>query len=124
LLDGALRETGVDGSLVYNAVKHVKFTERGKRRIHQTPAGPGIAACRRWLEAEIAAVRPRLLVALGARAGQSLAGRAVPVNAERGRLTKTRRRMSMPGWCRICGKFHAGCSTTEPCFFAWLLRLR
>jgi DNA polymerase len=81
LLDRALRETGVGRSLVYvtNAVKHFKFTERGKRRIDQTPAGPEIAACRPWLEAEIAAVRPRLLVALGATAGQSLAGRAVRV---------------------------------------------
>ena len=97
LLDRALADAGVDRSLVYvtNAVKHFKFTERGKRRIHQTPAGPEIAACRPWLEAEIAAVRPRLLVALGGTAGQSLAGRIVRVNSERGRLTPHRWAESM-----------------------------
>lgn len=87
-LDEALREAGIDRRKVYitNAVKHFKFEPRGKRRIHARPNGGEIQACRFWLEREIAAVQPSLIVALGATAAQSLAGRPVGIMKERGRL--------------------------------------
>lgn len=88
LLDRALREAGIDRSQLYvtNAVKHFKFQQRGKRRIHEKPNLAEIAACHPWLEAEIEAVKPRLLVCLGATAARSVLGRAVKVMAERGRF--------------------------------------
>jgi uracil-DNA glycosylase len=86
LLDRALEEAGVDRGRAYvtNAVKHFKFEPRGKRRLHKRPNAGEIRTCRRWLLDEIAAIRPRLIVALGATAAQSLAGRAVPIGANRG----------------------------------------
>jgi DNA polymerase len=91
LLDRALDEAGVDRSLVYvtNAVKHFKWIERGKRRIHQKPNASEIAACRPWLEAEIEAVKPRAIVCLGATAAQALLGRAFRVTADRGKFFDT-----------------------------------
>ncbi len=88
LLDEAMVEAGVDRQQVYitNAVKHFKFVERGKRRLHQKPAGPEISACRPWLEAEVAALKPEILVCLGGTAAQSVMGRAVKVLTERGKL--------------------------------------
>jgi uracil-DNA glycosylase len=73
LLDRALGEVGVarTDACVANAVKHFKWQPRGKRRIHQRPNGTGIVACRCWLEAELAAVCPRIAVALGAIAGHA-----------------------------------------------------
>ena len=90
LLDRALVEAGIDRSEVYvtNAVKHFKFEPRGKRRIHKKPDRPEIEACKWWLEREIAVARPRLIVALGATAGQALYGRAVKVMSERGRISE------------------------------------
>ena len=87
LFDKALAEAGVDRSAAYvtNAVKHFKFERRGKRRIHQKPDGPEIAACRWWLEQELALVRPPLTVALGATAARSLFGKVVTISATRGR---------------------------------------
>jgi uracil-DNA glycosylase len=86
LLDRALADAGVDRTRVYvtNAVKHFKFEPRGKRRLHKRPNTSEIKICRQWLTAEIEAVRPRLIVALGATAAQSLAGRPMPVQANRG----------------------------------------
>ena len=86
LLDRALEQAGIprDAVFVSNAVKHFKFELRGKRRIHKTPTQREAAACRHWLEDEIALVRPEALVALGSTAARSLLGRAVPVMAERG----------------------------------------
>lgn len=86
LLDRALEAIGLarDSVFVSNAVKHFKFELRGKRRIHKTPNQREAAACRHWLEDEIALVRPRALVALGATAARSLLGRSVSVTAERG----------------------------------------
>jgi len=86
LLDRALAEAGIDRQIVYltNAVKHFKFEPRGKRRIHKKPDSAEIGACRPWLEAEIALVKPRILVCLGATAAQALLGRAVKVTAQRG----------------------------------------
>ncbi len=77
LLDRALRESGIERADAYvtNAVKHFKWEARGKRRIHQRPNGTEIMAFRGWLEAELAAVGPRVTVALGAVAGEALFGR-------------------------------------------------
>ena len=74
-----------DSVFVSNAVRHFKFELRGRRRIHKTPAQQEAAACAQWLEQEIALVRPRALVALGATAARSLLGRPVAVTRERGR---------------------------------------
>ena len=86
LLDRALAEAGIDRSQAYltNAVKHFKFTERGKRRIHKTPSRTEIVACRPWLDAELDRVRPELVVALGAVAAKSLLGQDFRVTKERG----------------------------------------
>ncbi|AEG91098.1 UdgX family uracil-DNA binding protein [Ramlibacter tataouinensis] len=87
LLDRALAQLGLprDEIFVSNAVKHFKFELRGKRRIHKSPSQREAAACLHWLEDEIALVRPRALVALGATAARSLMGRMVAVTAERGK---------------------------------------
>jgi DNA polymerase len=86
LLDEALDEAGVDRSRAYvtNAVKHFKWQGKGKRRIHQKPTWSESVACRPWLEAELAAVRPRVVVALGATAAQSLLGKDFRVTRQRG----------------------------------------
>ena len=88
LFDRALVEAGVERSRVYvtNAVKHFKFELRGKRRIHQKPDYQEILACKPWLQAEIELLDPRLIVALGATAAQSLLGRSVTIGKERGRF--------------------------------------
>jgi uracil-DNA glycosylase len=86
VLDEALVEAGIDRATTYvtNAVKHFKWQARGKRRIHAKPAWSELAACRPWLEAELAVVRPRVLVCLGATAAQSLLGRQFRVTRQRG----------------------------------------
>jgi DNA polymerase len=86
LLDEALAEAGIDRSRAYvtNAVKHFKWQGRSKRRIHQKPTWSESMACRPWLEAELAAVRPRVVVALGATAAQSLLGKGFRVTRQRG----------------------------------------
>jgi DNA polymerase len=80
VLDGALEAAGILRKDVYltNAVKHFKFEERGKRRIHKKPNSSEIAACRPWLEAEIDAVRPRVVVALGVTAARALGALKIP----------------------------------------------
>ena len=87
LLRETLVEAGIDVSAVYltNAVKHFKWTPRGKRRIHERPNREEILACRHWLEQELTAVRPRVLVALGATAAASLFGASVQVMRDRGK---------------------------------------
>lgn len=86
VLARGLEQAGIprDQVFVSNAVKHFKFELRGKRRIHKTPTQREVAACRHWLDDEIAIVQPQALVALGATAALSLLGRRVPVTAERG----------------------------------------
>jgi uracil-DNA glycosylase len=86
VFDDALSAAGIDRRLAYvtNAVKHFKWEARGKRRIHQKPNWSELSACRPWLDAELEAVRPRVLVALGATAAQSLLGRQFRVTKERG----------------------------------------
>lgn len=87
LLRDALDLAGIDVSTVYltNAVKHFKWRPQGKRRIHERPNREEILACRMWLEAELAAVKPRVLVALGATAAATLLGSSVRVTRDRGR---------------------------------------
>ncbi|HET7490094.1 MAG TPA: UdgX family uracil-DNA binding protein [Acidimicrobiales bacterium] len=86
VLDEALEAAGVDRSNVYitNAVKHFKWTARGKRRIHERPNRTEIVACRPWFDAELAIVSPRLVVVMGATAGQALWGPSFRVGASRG----------------------------------------
>jgi DNA polymerase len=86
LLDRALEEAGIDRRLVYvtNVVKHFKWEPRGKRRIHAKPNAAEIGACRPWLETEIALVKPRVLVCLGATAAQALLGKSYKVSRQRG----------------------------------------
>jgi uracil-DNA glycosylase family protein len=86
LFDRALDEAGIDRSLAYvtNVVKHFKWQARGKRRIHQKPNWSEIVACRPWLDAELAVVKPRVLVCLGATAAQALLGRQFRVTQHRG----------------------------------------
>ena len=88
LLDRCLAEVGIDRSQTYvtNVVKHFKWVPRGPRRIHSKPGAAEIEACFPWLEAEIAAVAPRIIVALGATAAQALFGKAFRVTRDRGRL--------------------------------------
>jgi uracil-DNA glycosylase len=91
LLDEALEEAGIDRADVYvtNAVKHFKWNAQGKRRIHQKPNWREISACRPWVEAELAVVKPLVLVCLGATAAQALLGREVRVTRDRGRLLES-----------------------------------
>ena len=88
LFDTALEEAGIDRKQTYvtNVVKHFKWEPRGKRRIHKKPNAPEIAACRPWLEAEIALIKPRVIVALGATAAQALLGPKFRVTKERGKF--------------------------------------
>jgi probable DNA metabolism protein len=87
MMDRAMEEAGIDRRTVYvtNAVKHFKFTPRGKRRIHQTPEVPEIQACNFWLDVERVHVQPRLLVLMGGSAARAVLGRAVTISRERGR---------------------------------------
>lgn len=86
LLNKAMVEAGLDREQIYvtNAVKHFKWIERGKRRIHAKPTGMEISSCRPWLEAELASIQPELVVCLGATAAQSLMGRDFRITSERG----------------------------------------
>jgi uracil-DNA glycosylase family protein len=86
VFDEALELAGIDRSLAYvtNAVKHFKWVARGKRRIHQKPNWSEMSACRPWLEAELEAIKPKVLVPLGATAGQALLGRDFRVTKQRG----------------------------------------
>jgi uracil-DNA glycosylase len=88
LLDQALEDVGIDRELAYvtNTVKHFKWTPRGKRRIHAKPNWSEIAACKPWLDAEVAVVRPRVIVCLGATAAQALLGRDFRVTRQRGEV--------------------------------------
>jgi DNA polymerase len=90
LLDEALLEAGIDRASTYvtNAVKHFKWEPRGKRRLHKTPAQREVDACRQWLEREIQAVRPVLILALGATAAKALLGAAFRITRDRGRLQR------------------------------------
>ncbi|TMG65067.1 MAG: UdgX family uracil-DNA binding protein [Chloroflexi bacterium] len=88
LLERALDEAGIDRRRVYitNAVKHFRFTRRGKRRLHEKPNAGQIRACRPWLDGEIEVVRPRIIVLLGATAAQAVMGPAFRVSKQRGEV--------------------------------------
>jgi len=91
VLDEALEAAGIPRDEVYvtNAVKHFKWEPRGKKRIHQKPTLSEVKACRPWLEAELALIKPRVIVCLGATAAQSLMGPAFRVTREHGRFFQT-----------------------------------
>jgi DNA polymerase len=91
LFDSALDEAGLDRSQTYvtNVVKHFKWEPRGKRRIHKKPNAGEISACRPWLEAEIAVVKPKVIVALGATAAQALLGPKFRVTKQRGEFIES-----------------------------------
>lgn len=91
LLGDALEEAGIDRRAVYvtNAVKHFRFEQRGKRRIHRKPGAGHLRACRPWLEAEIAVVRPHVLLCLGATAAEAVIGRGFRVTEHRGAFVDT-----------------------------------
>ncbi len=100
VLDQALERAGIDRSAAYvtNAVKHFRWksTDTGQRRLHQNPTTRHIAACAPWLSAELAAVRPRVVVALGATAGKALFGTGFKVTEQRGTIL---------GWPPAAGPF-------------------
>jgi DNA polymerase len=87
MLDRAMDEAGIDRRMIYvtNAVKHFKFTMRGRRRLHQSPEAPEIQACRFWLDVERVQLRPKLLVLMGGTAARAVLGRPVTIGRERGR---------------------------------------
>ncbi len=91
LLDQALEAAGIDREDAYvtNVVKHFKWEPRGKRRIHAKPNAQEIAACRPWLEAELAILKPRVVVCLGATAAQALLGRDFRVTQHRGEFVES-----------------------------------
>jgi DNA polymerase len=88
VLEDGYRQAGIDPAIVYttNIVKHFKWERRGKRRIHKTPSRREVVACQPWFAAELEAVRPRLVLVLGATAGRAVLGSGFRVNAERGRV--------------------------------------
>jgi uracil-DNA glycosylase family protein len=102
VLDQALAEAGIDRAQTYvtNAVKHFKWEPRGKRRLHKTPAQREIEACHQWLEREMAALKPGLIVCLGATAAKALLGPAFRITQARGQL------QSREGLAPIIGTFH------------------
>jgi uracil-DNA glycosylase len=91
LLDISLLDAGIDRKNVYvtNVVKHFKWEPRGKRRIHKKPSASEIAACRPWLDAEIASIRPAVIVCLGATAAQALLGKTFRVTTRRGEFIES-----------------------------------
>jgi len=91
LLRAKLEEAGIDVKRVYltNVVKHFKWEPRGKRRIHKKPVAAEIRACRPWIDAEIAALKPKIIVCLGATASQALLGRTFRVTQHRGELLES-----------------------------------
>jgi DNA polymerase len=91
VFDKALAELGLDRGEMYvtNAVKHFKFVERGKRRIHESPRLRELSACRPWLLAELDAVQPRVVVCLGASAAKSLLGAKFALMKDRGKVVSS-----------------------------------
>lgn len=110
ILNEALEEAGIDRkrTFVTNAVKHFGFTLRGKRRLHKKPNAAQIRACRPWLEAEVALVKPDVLMALGATAAQSLFGRDFRVTQRRGEIFRSE-------WAEQCmGTIHPSAILRAP----------
>src|SRR5881275_990258 len=112
IMDRALEEAGIDRKQVYvtNAVKHFKWEPRGKRRIHKKPNSREIAACRPWLEAELRIVRPKLVVAMGATAAQTIFGPAFRVTRERGKVLTPE---ALPN-CQVVATVHPSSLLRQP----------
>ena len=112
LLDRALEAAGIDRSAVYvtNTVKHFKWTPspNGKRRIHAKPDAREVAACKPWLEAELAVLRPKLVIALGATAAQALLGRSFKVTQHRGEV------FDLPPASRVTATIHPSAILRSP----------
>jgi uracil-DNA glycosylase family protein len=110
VLQRALESAGIDPADAYvtNAVKHFKFVVRGKRRIHVKPRVVELRACRPWLEAEVAVVKPSLIVALGASAAQSLLGRDFHLSDQRGNV------IEVAPWGRVSATVHPASILREP----------
>ncbi len=110
LLRGLMVEAGLDASAVYitNSVKHFSWEPRGKRRIHKTPAQREIAACEQWLDAEIAALRPRVIVALGAVALRALMPGRLTITGARGKT------LAHPAGARLIATFHPSAALRAP----------
>ena len=91
LLDKALAEAGIDRKTVYvtNVVKHFKWEPRGKRRIHKKPNAAEVTACRPWLEAEVAVIKPRAIICLGSTAAQAVIGSKFRVSIQRGQFVES-----------------------------------
>jgi DNA polymerase len=91
LLDTAFEQAGINRNDAYvtNAVKHFKWEPRGKRRIHQKPNAAEVAACRPWLDGELAAVKPEIVVCLGATAAQAILGKSFRVTKQRGEFLRS-----------------------------------
>ena len=102
MLDRALDEAGIERASVYvtNAVKHFKWEPRGKRRLHKTPAQREVAACRYWLERELAALGPRVIVALGATALRAV------LQDNDATLERTRHPVRSPDGCLVVATYH------------------
>jgi uracil-DNA glycosylase len=113
ILDRSLDEAGIgrDDLYVTNAVKHFKWTERGTRRIHQRPNGSEIRACRFWLDGELGAIRPRLVVLLGAVAGEAMFGSRYRVGEHKGKTEEA----SLGSWRGLAvGTIHPSAVLREP----------
>jgi DNA polymerase len=82
---------------VTNAVKHFRFTQSGKRRLHQTPGAEHVAACRPWLDAELALVNPELVVCLGATAAKAMFGPSFRITKQRGQLVPLEQQAALGG---------------------------
>jgi len=110
VLDEALEQAGIrrEDAYVTNAVKHFKFEERGKRRLHKKPAWSEIKACRPWLLAEIEVVRPEVIVCLGATAAQSLLGREFRITRQRGQW------ITPPGMVPVMATYHPSAILRAP----------
>ncbi|HEY4308434.1 MAG TPA: UdgX family uracil-DNA binding protein [Pirellulales bacterium] len=110
LLDEALADAGIDRADCYvtNAVKHFKWTPRGKKRLHSKPSSREILACRPWLEAELAILAPQLIVCLGATASQALLGRAFRITKSRGEVATS----DSSGW--VLATYHPSAVLRAP----------
>jgi DNA polymerase len=110
IMDRALHDAEIDRRKVYvtNAVKHFKWEPRGKRRIHKKPNSREIAACRPWLETELRLVKPKIVVCLGATAGQTIFGPSFRVTKERGKV------LSSPLAAKVVATVHPSSLLRQP----------
>jgi uracil-DNA glycosylase family protein len=112
MLDRALADAGIDrrDAYVTNAVKHFRFTPKGKRRIHQTPGPEHLRACRPWLEAEFAVLAPEVVVCLGATAAKALISPSFRITKDRGQLIP----WTLPGLAAVVDDGHQEADDDEP----------